>query len=85
MHGVLAPYRELDTFPLPHFWNTALTPARVAAKPLALFLAVEALARCHGHADVLDAWGSDIELIRAAAKRAGSEPVEEARAAPKTH
>ena len=86
LHGRLRPYNkylqwELDTFPLPHPWNTTLTPARVAAQPLVLFPAVEALARRHGHTDVLDAWGSDIELIRVLAEaRSG-----EARTDPKAH
>jgi hypothetical protein len=70
LHERLRPYNkylqwELENFPLPTFWNTALVPANVVANPLRLFPAVEALARQHGHADVLDAWGSDIELIRA--------------------
>jgi hypothetical protein len=30
----------------------------------ALFPAVEDLARRHGHADILDAWGGDLERIR---------------------
>lgn len=69
LHGRLRPYNkylqwELDNFPLPPFWNAAVTPAQVAAQPLALFPAVEALARRHQHAEVLDAWGSDIDLIR---------------------
>jgi hypothetical protein len=69
LHGRLRPYNkylqwELENFPLPEHWNTALMPARVCARSLGLFAAVEALARHQGHADVLDAWGSDIELIR---------------------
>jgi predicted nucleotidyltransferase len=81
LHGRLRPYNkylqwELDNFPLSAYWNTALMPARVVARSVALFPAVEALARGHGHADVLDAWGSDIELIRAFAEAAGSEPLE---------
>jgi hypothetical protein len=69
LHGRLRPYNkylqwELEQFPLPGDWNTALMPARVSAQPFRLFPAVEDLARHHGHADVLDAWGSDLELIR---------------------
>ncbi|MFG2043855.1 hypothetical protein [Dactylosporangium sp. NPDC048998] len=89
LHGRLRPYNkylqwELDNFPLPDSWNTALAPARVVARSLALFPAVEALVRRHGHADVLDAWGSDIELIRSFAEGAGSEPLEVTRAARKS-
>lgn len=69
LHGRLRPYNkylrwELENFPLPDSWNTALMPDRVGAAALRLFPAVENLARQHGHADVLDSWGSDIELIR---------------------
>jgi predicted nucleotidyltransferase len=68
-HGRLRPYNkylrwELENFPLPNSWNTALMPDRVGAAALRLFPAVETLARQHGHADVLDSWGSDIDLIR---------------------
>ncbi|MER7275370.1 nucleotidyltransferase domain-containing protein [Dactylosporangium sp. NPDC000244] len=69
LFGRLRPYNkylqwELEQFPLPGDWNAALMPERVFAQAFALFPAVEALARHHGHADVLDAWQSDIELIR---------------------
>jgi hypothetical protein len=69
MHGRLRPYNkylqwELEHFPLPGDWNAALMPTRVFAQASGLFPAVEALARHHGHTDVLDAWGSDFELIR---------------------
>jgi predicted nucleotidyltransferase len=75
LHGRLRPYNkylqwELENFPLPDYWSTALMPARVSASSLPLFAAVEALARHHGHADVLDAWGTDIELIRTFAEGA---------------
>jgi predicted nucleotidyltransferase len=70
LFGRLRPYNkylqwELENYPLPDSWTDALMPARVATASLRLFPAVEALARRHGHADVLDGWGSDIELIRA--------------------
>jgi predicted nucleotidyltransferase len=70
LYGRLRPYNkylqwELENYPLPESWTDALMPARVATASLRLFPAVEALARRHGHADVLDGWGSDIELIRA--------------------
>ncbi|MGI5175768.1 nucleotidyltransferase domain-containing protein [Dactylosporangium sp. CA-152071] len=75
LHGRLRPYNkylhwELTNFPLPAFWNTALAPGRVATHALGLFPAVDTLARQHGHGDVLDAWGSDIELIRTFAEEA---------------
>ncbi|MEU7874805.1 nucleotidyltransferase domain-containing protein [Dactylosporangium sp. NPDC049140] len=79
LHGRLRPYNkylqwELEHFPLPGDWNAALMPTRVFAQASGLFPAVEALARHHGHADVLDAWGSDIELIRTFAAGPGSLP-----------
>lgn len=78
LHGRLRPYNkylswELDGFPLPEPWNSALRPARAVARSLALFPTVETLARRRGHDDVLDGWGNDIELIRASAKKAESE------------
>ncbi len=38
-------------------------PDHVHNASLRLFPAVEELARCTGHGDVLEGWGSDIELI----------------------
>nr|WP_296071293.1 nucleotidyltransferase domain-containing protein [uncultured Actinoplanes sp.] len=69
LHGRLRPYNkylrwELEHFPLPGPWATALLPDRVRTASLRLFPAVEALARRRGHADVVDAWGSDVGLIR---------------------
>jgi predicted nucleotidyltransferase len=69
LHGRIRPYNkylrwELDTFPLPGPWNAALTPDHVATAARRLFPEVEALARAQGHADLLDDWGDDIELIR---------------------
>jgi predicted nucleotidyltransferase len=89
LHGRLRPYNkylqwELEHFPLPGDWNAALTPARVFAQASGLFPAVEALARHHGHADVLDAWGSDLELIRAFAAGPGSRPLGISRAGRET-
>jgi predicted nucleotidyltransferase len=68
LHGRLRPYNkylrwELESFPLADGWNTALAPERVATDSPRLFPAVESLARRRGHADVLEGWGSDIELI----------------------
>ncbi|MFC7532890.1 nucleotidyltransferase domain-containing protein [Actinoplanes sp. GCM10030250] len=68
LHGRLRPYNkylpwELSAYPLPGSWNSALDPAALPAAALRLFPAVAALARDHGHGDVLDSWGSDIELI----------------------
>jgi hypothetical protein len=73
LHGRLRPYNkylrwELETFPLPGDWTAALMPARIAAGHLDLFPRVEVLARDRGHADVLDSWGTDIDLIRAHAR-----------------
>ncbi|MEU4242367.1 nucleotidyltransferase domain-containing protein [Actinoplanes sp. NPDC026619] len=70
LHGRIRPYNkylrwELETFPLPDRWNTALMPDRLRMAALSLFPAVETLARHHGHADVLEGWGSDIGLIHA--------------------
>lgn len=72
--GRLRPYNkylrwELVNFPLPEQWTTALMPDRVGTAALRLFPAVEGLARRHGHADVVESWGSDVELIRAFADR----------------
>ena len=69
LHGRLRPYNkylrwELERFPLPDPWNEALRPGQVGAASLRLFPAMEALVRRRGHGDVLDEWGSDIELIR---------------------
>ncbi|GAA1768087.1 nucleotidyltransferase domain-containing protein [Luedemannella helvata] len=76
LHGRLRPYNkylrwELENFPLPDPWSVVLMPDQVRLAPLCLFPAVESLARRRGHADVLDGWGSDIELIRAFAGAAG--------------
>jgi predicted nucleotidyltransferase len=70
LHGRLRPYNkylrwELDTYPLPDGWNAALAPADLPTAPFRLFAEVEALARGCGHADVLDGWGADLELLRA--------------------
>ncbi|WP_238016103.1 nucleotidyltransferase domain-containing protein [Dactylosporangium sp. AC04546] len=70
MHGRLRPYNkylqwELDSFPLPGGWNAALRPGAVAGAAISLFGDVEGLARERGHGDVLDGWGTDIDLIRA--------------------
>ncbi|SNY33569.1 nucleotidyltransferase domain-containing protein [Paractinoplanes atraurantiacus] len=72
LHGRLRPYNkylawELERFPLPEPWNTALRPDRVGTAALRLFPEVEALARRLGHGEEIDSWGSDIGLIRAAA------------------
>jgi Nucleotidyltransferase domain len=73
LHGRLRPYNkylrwELEKFPLPGRWNSVLMPEHVGTASLRLFPAVETLARHHGHAGVLDAWGGDIELIRTVAE-----------------
>jgi predicted nucleotidyltransferase len=78
LHGRLRPYNkylrwELESFPLPGHWNTALMPDRVRTASLRLFGAVETLARRHGHADVFEGWGSDIELIHAFADAAATD------------
>ncbi|MGX6606131.1 nucleotidyltransferase domain-containing protein [Micromonosporaceae bacterium Da 78-11] len=69
LHGRLRPYNkylrwELENFPLPGQWTAALMPDEVRTASLRLFPAVESLARRNGHADVLESWGNDIELIR---------------------
>ena len=76
LHGRLRPYNkylgwELDRFPLSDFWDQELKPEHVVHNSLALFPAVEAMARRRGHGDVLDDWGADIDLIRAFADPAG--------------
>jgi predicted nucleotidyltransferase len=78
LHGRLRPYNkyllwELESFPLPGHWNTALMPDRVRTASLRLFPAVETLARCNGHAEVFEGWGRDIELIRAFADAAAAD------------
>ncbi|MEU4427822.1 nucleotidyltransferase domain-containing protein [Actinoplanes sp. NPDC024001] len=72
LHGRLRPYNrylpwELANHPLPGEWNAALAPARLPTSALTLFPAVTELARQRGHGDVLSAWGSDVDLILAAA------------------
>jgi len=75
LHSRLRPYNkylrwELENFPLPGDWNTELLPDRVRTASLRLFPAVEELARRTGHGEVLDGWGSDVELIHAFARAA---------------
>ncbi|MCO8275885.1 nucleotidyltransferase domain-containing protein [Actinoplanes sp. TRM 88003] len=74
LHGRLRPYNkylewELATHPLPDPWNEALAPAYVAHHPVELFPAVADLARTHGHGDIIDDWGADIDLIRRSSAR----------------
>ena len=76
LHGRLRPYNkyldwELATYPLSPFWTTGLQSDRVLANSLRLFPAVANLAGEQRHGDVLAAWGTDIDLIRAAASRPG--------------
>jgi predicted nucleotidyltransferase len=71
LHGRLRPYNkyldwELETYPLSPFWTTELQSDRVLANSLRLFPAVANVASEQGHGDILDAWGTDIDLIRAA-------------------
>jgi hypothetical protein len=78
LHGRLRPYNkclrwELESFPLPDRWNTMLMPDLVRTASLRLFPAVETLARRHGHAEVIEEWGSDIELIHTVAGAAASD------------
>lgn len=78
LHGRLRPYNkylrwELESFPLSGLWSTVLMPDRVRPASLGLFPAVETLARRHGHADVFEGWGSDIELIHAFAEAAAAD------------
>ncbi|MBU2665104.1 nucleotidyltransferase domain-containing protein [Actinoplanes bogorensis] len=73
LHGRVRPYNkylgwELTTYPLPGVWNELLAVDNIAHHPVELFPAVEHLARANGHGDLLDGWGTDIELIRAAAR-----------------
>ncbi|WP_328470009.1 nucleotidyltransferase domain-containing protein [Actinoplanes sp. NBC_00393] len=76
LHGRLRPYNkylpwELSTHPLPGDWNVLLTPADLPTGALRLFPAIADLARRHGHSDVLDSWGTDLDLIMASCADAG--------------
>ncbi|MBB2948790.1 putative nucleotidyltransferase [Actinoplanes lutulentus] len=78
LHGRLRPYNkylrwELENFPLPGHWTTALMPDRIRTASLRFFPEVEILARRNGHAEVFDGWGSDIELIRTFAEAAAAD------------
>jgi predicted nucleotidyltransferase len=70
LHGRLRPYNkylawELEHFPLPQPWNDALAPGAVLGRAVSLFPAVTRLARDHGHGEVLDSWGTDVDLVLA--------------------
>jgi hypothetical protein len=70
LHGRLRPYNkylawELENFPLPQPWNDALAPGAVLGRAVSLFPAVARLARAHGHGEVLDSWGTDLDLVLA--------------------
>ncbi|MBM2615959.1 nucleotidyltransferase domain-containing protein [Actinoplanes sp. LDG1-06] len=76
LYGRVRPYSkylkwELSTFPLPEPWNDHLAPEHVAHHPVELFPAVERLARERGHGELLDSWGTDIDLIRNSRRGAG--------------
>ncbi|MGC4891495.1 nucleotidyltransferase domain-containing protein [Micromonospora sp. DT227] len=69
LHGRVRPYNkylrwELRTFPLGEPWNADTFPERLADDPAGLFPELERLARKAGHGDVLDAWGTELELLR---------------------
>ena len=69
LHGRLRPYNkylrwELETYPLDEPWTASSFPTRALHDPIGLFPEVEGLARHCGHGDVLDAWGTDLTLLR---------------------
>lgn len=68
LHGRLRPYNkylrwELTTYPLDEPWSATTLPRRLLDDPAGLFPDVEQLARERGLADVLDAWGDDLQLL----------------------
>lgn len=68
LHGRVRPYNkylrwELETYPLEPPWDATL-PERIADSPASLFREVERLARRRGHGELLDSWGTDLDLIR---------------------
>ena len=69
LHGRLRPYNkylrwELTTHPLEEPWSATTLPQRILHNPAGLFPDIERLARQCGLADVLDAWGDDLRLLR---------------------
>jgi Nucleotidyltransferase domain len=78
LHGRLRPYNkylrwELATYPLGSGppWDAQTLPERVADAPASLFPEIEVLARARGFGDVIDAWGADLDVVRAPSERAG--------------
>jgi hypothetical protein len=69
MHGRVRPYNkylrwELTTYPLGSPWDADTLPERVVEQPSRLFTDLEQLARAKGYGDVLDSWGTDLDLLR---------------------
>jgi Nucleotidyltransferase domain len=69
LYGRLRPYNkylrwELENYPLGDPWDASTLPERLAAGPSGLFTDLELLARNRGHADVIDAWGDELNLLR---------------------
>ncbi|MFC0507241.1 nucleotidyltransferase domain-containing protein [Micromonospora costi] len=69
LHGRLRPYNkylrwELTTCPMGEPWSADTLPERLLHDPAGLFPDIERLARERGLADVLDAWGDDLHLLR---------------------
>lgn len=69
LHGRVRPYNrylrwELATYPLDEPWSVTTLPERLLRDPAGFFPHVERLAREQGLADVLDAWGDDLRLLR---------------------
>jgi predicted nucleotidyltransferase len=67
--GRVRPYNkylrwELETYPLPAPWTADYVIKTATDNPLALFRDLEPLVRARGFGDVVDDWGTEIELVR---------------------
>jgi hypothetical protein len=90
LHGRLRPYNKYLPWELENFrartTGTALScRGRVLEPELGPFAPAGALARRHGHADVLERLGTDIELIHSHADKALPQPPEVTAAAREAH
>ncbi|MGY0235292.1 hypothetical protein [Longispora urticae] len=69
LHGRVRPYNkylrwELETHPLPPPWTADHVIAGLTSQPSTLFADLERVVRAGGYGDVLDSWGSELDLLR---------------------
>lgn len=74
LYGRLRPYNkyldwELRTYPLGDPWQPDTLARRLVAHVAGLWVDLEPIARDRGHGAIIDDWGDELELIRAAATR----------------